>query len=131
LEMFQKLNDVLKYDEMFDKTILISPTNSGKTTFFIKNAIQNKIKTILIVSLQSAIQQAKFDHPEIGVYYQFEKTKNLHACDCIATTYQSFNKVCAILKDELQDWHVVYDEAHNAVLSADKNYRGKEMNRIL
>src|SRR6185369_191433 len=73
----------------------------------------------------------KFDHPEIGVYYQFEKTKNLHACDCIATTYQSFNKVCAILKDELQDWHVVYDEAHNAVLSADKNYRGKEMNRIL
>lgn len=117
-----------KDSENWNKYLLDSPTNSGKTSTFTKYFLKNKIKGLIVVPTQGALEQLHQDNEGSVVYY--EKNKIVSFDDIlICTTYASFEKLSQTIY--LYDRFLVVDEFHNVVLSTSKEYRNRELNLIL
>ena len=111
----------------WEKYILDSPTNSGKTSTFTNYFLKNDVKGLIVVPTQGALEQLKHDYNEVKLFY--EKTKKVKSDDVlIATTYASFSKLSNDIK---ADRFLVVDEFHNMVLSSSKGFRNYELNYIL
>lgn len=111
----------------WEKYILDSPTNSGKTSTFTNYFLKNNVKGLIVVPTQGALEQLKHDYNEVSLYY--EKTKKIKRDDVlVATTYASFSK---LPRDITSGRFLVVDEFHNMVLSSSKGFRNYELNYIL
>ena len=97
------------------KAIIVSPTGSGKTTFFAKM----EAKKILIVPTVSQVLQVAQDH-NASPYY--ENAKELS--DFIVTTTQSFIGLSDNIN--LDDYMIIKDEFHNATVSSTASFMLKE-----
>jgi hypothetical protein len=115
-------------EEEWDRYILDSPTNSGKTTTFAKFFLRTKIKGLIVVPTQGALEQLKKDHKDIKLFYQYDKDVS-ESDTVIATTYTSFTKLFG--KVDMYSRFLVVDEFHNVVLSSSKDFRNYELNLIM
>ncbi|MBX2896377.1 MAG: DEAD/DEAH box helicase family protein [Cyclobacteriaceae bacterium] len=112
----------------WNKYLLDSPTNSGKTSTFTRYFLKQKIKGLIVVPTQGALEQIHADYPEAKLFY--EKSKEISFNDVlICTTYASFEKLYKQIN--IYDRFLVVDEFHNVVLSTSKGYRNRELNVIL
>ena len=97
------------------KAIIVSPTGSGKTTFFAKM----DAKKILIVPTVSQVLQVAQDH-NASPYYENAK----EVSDFIVTTTQSFIGLSDNIN--LDDYMIIKDEFHNATVSSTASFMLKE-----
>lgn len=112
----------------WNRYILDSPTNSGKTSTFSTYFLKNGVKGLIVVPTQGALEQLKKDFEDAVLYY--EKHKSVKEDDLlIATTYASFKKLSKAI--DIRDRFLVVDEFHNAALSASKEFRNYELNNLL
>lgn len=108
--------------------LLDSPTNSGKTSTFTKFFINEKVKGLIVVPTQGALEQIESEYREVKLFY--EKSKKVKNEDIlICTTYASFGKLSGLIN--MRERFLVVDEFHNAILSSSKEFRNYEMNSIL
>ncbi|WHZ06860.1 MAG: hypothetical protein OJF59_000613 [Cytophagales bacterium] len=112
----------------WEKYILDSPTNSGKTSTFTNYFLTNRIKGLILVPTQGALEQIKNTSIDVKLFY--EKSKEVTEEDIlICSTYNSFKNLSE--KINVYDRFLVFDEFHNVVLSASKEFRNFELNYIL
>lgn len=112
----------------WNRYILDSPTNSGKTSTFSNYFLTNNVKGLIVVPTQGALQQLKEAYKNAVLYY--EKNKEVSEKDLlIVTTYASFRKLSNVIN--VKDRFLVVDEFHNAALSASKDFRNYELNSML
>ncbi len=112
----------------WNRYILDSPTNSGKTSTFSSYFLSNKVKGLIVVPTQGALEQLTYKYKDAVPYY--EKSKEVNEKNIlIVTTYASFKKLFNAIN--IRDRFLVVDEFHNAALSASKDFRNYELNSML
>lgn len=112
----------------WNKFLLDSPTNSGKTSTFSRYFLTEKVKGLIVVPTQGALEQIQADHQKATLFY--EKSKDVKKEDLlICTTYASFVKLTKMF--DVTDRVLVVDEFHNTILSSAKEFRNYELNSII
>lgn len=122
----QKLSDLLKADQIFDKWI-ISPTGSGKT-YLVDQVEGRKVIVCPTISLVDDVCSQYNAIPFTGSKKDFKAIKQ---ADCIATTYASFRKLSAYLWEFKEDIRIFIDEGHNMTASASPGFQLKQLHEVL
>jgi hypothetical protein len=123
----QKLSDLIKPDQIFDKWI-ISPTGSGKT-FLVDQVEGRKVIVCPTLALVDDVCSQYNAVPFVG-----SKKKDFQAikqADFIATTYASFRKLSAYLWEFKDDIRIFIDEGHNMTASASPGFQLKQLHEVL